>query len=63
MAKQRHDLGVQKRLKSLPAMQAARLRRMAVRQRREQSPFSHFFETWLKYNKYRPYYYGDKNDD
>lgn len=62
MAKQRHDLGVQKRLKSLPIMEAARYRRMAARQRRAQAPFSSFFETWLKYNRYRPYYYGDDND-
>lgn len=58
MAKQRHDLGVQKRIKSEPARRAAYAKRMAKKMERIRP--SAFYEAWLKYNRYRPYYYGDE---
>lgn len=54
MAKQRHDIGVQKRLASLPIMRAAQERRRVIKQRRIEG-MSEFMKLWMKHNSYRPY--------
>lgn len=58
-SKQKHDIGRQKRMKAAPIMQAAAFRRFTAKQRRLTRGSSPFFERWLKFNYYRPYYTED----
>lgn len=58
MAKQAHDLGVRKRNMEVTQRQMQEARNRRMRKRMVKMHVSAFYENWMKYNRYRPYFYG-----